>query len=74
MLPHHTVAQLFSKLAKKHVNFAIGSEFNYLEDYITKKTLVIPISQSGESVDVIQPIVRAKEKGAKIAAIVNVLG
>ncbi len=65
---------LFSKLAKKHVNFAIGSEFNYLEDYIGKGTLVIPISQSGESVDVIQPVLRAKQKGAKIAAIVNVLG
>ncbi len=65
---------LFSRVAKKHVNFAIGSEFIYLEDYVTKGTLVIPISQSGESVDVTEPVMRAKEKGATIAAIVNVLG
>jgi len=65
---------LFSKVAKKHVNFSLGSEFNYLEDYIHKGTLVIPISQSGESIDVIEPVTRAKKKGAKIAAIVNVLG
>src|SRR3990167_7954073 len=66
---------LFSKIAKKHVNFSIGSEFKYMEDFITAKTLVIPISQSGESIDVIEPVVRVKEyKGAKIAAIVNVLG
>ncbi len=65
---------LFSKLAKKHVNFAIGSEFNYLEDFIKKGSLVIPVSQSGESIDVIQPVARAKQKGAKIASIVNVLG
>ncbi|OGY23542.1 MAG: glutamine--fructose-6-phosphate aminotransferase [Candidatus Woykebacteria bacterium RBG_13_40_7b] len=65
---------LFSKVAKKHVNFSIGSEFNYLEGYIHKGTLVIPISQSGESIDVIEPVIRAKKKGAKIAAIVNVLG
>src|SRR3989344_3918193 len=65
---------LFSKIAKKHVNFAIGSEFNYLENYIEKGTLVIPISQSGESVDVIEPVTRAKKKGAKIIGIVNVLG
>ena len=65
---------LFSKLAKKHVNFAIGSEFNYLEDYLTPNSLVIPISQSGESVDVIEPVVRAKKKGVKVAALVNVLG
>lgn len=66
---------LFSKIAKKHVNFAVGSEFKYVEDFITSKTLVIPISQSGESIDVIEPALRAKkEKKAKIAAIVNVLG
>ncbi|MCL4418617.1 glutamine--fructose-6-phosphate transaminase (isomerizing) [Patescibacteria group bacterium] len=66
---------LFSKVAKKHVNFSIGSEFKYMEDFITPKTLVIPISQSGESIDVIEPVMRAKEqKGARVAAIVNVLG
>ena len=66
---------LFSKIAKKHINFSIGSEFNYIEDFITSQTLVIPISQSGESIDVIDPITRVKkEKGATVAAIVNVLG
>lgn len=66
---------LFSKVARKHVNFAIGSEFKYIENFITPKTLVIPVSQSGESIDVIEPTTKAKhEKKAKIAAIVNVLG
>jgi len=66
---------LFSKIAKKHVNFSVGSEFKYIEDFVTSKTLVVPISQSGESIDVIEPVNRAKsEKKAKIAAIVNVLG
>lgn len=65
---------LFSRVAKKHVNFSIGSEFNYLEDYLTDKSLVIPISQSGETIDVIDPVAKAKKKGSKIAAIVNVLG
>ncbi|HVZ12298.1 MAG TPA: glutamine--fructose-6-phosphate transaminase (isomerizing) [Patescibacteria group bacterium] len=66
---------LFSKIAKKHVNFAVGSEFKYIEDFIIPETLVIPISQSGESIDVIEPTNKAKrEKGAKIASIVNVLG
>lgn len=64
---------LFSKIAKKHVNFSIGSEFNYQEDYLTKNSLVIPISQSGETIDVLEPIFRAKKKGSTIAAIVNVL-
>lgn len=65
---------LFSKFAKKHVNFSVGSEFNYLQDYITPKSLVIAVSQSGESMDTVEPVVQAKKRGAKIAGLVNVLG
>ena len=65
---------LFSRIGKKHVNFSIGSEFNYLEDYLTQKSLVIPISQSGETIDVVEPVGNAKKKGCTIAALVNVLG
>lgn len=64
----------FSRIAKKHVNFSIGSEFEYIEDYLTPKSLVIAISQSGETIDVVEPIGNAKKKGSHIAAIVNVLG
>jgi glucosamine--fructose-6-phosphate aminotransferase (isomerizing) len=65
---------IFSKVAKKHVNFSIASEFNYLEDYITPQSLLIPISQSGETIDVVESVGNAKKRGAQIAAIVNVLG
>lgn len=65
---------LFSKIAKKHVNFSTGSEFNYLEDYLTPKSLLVAISQSGETIDVTGPVENAKKRGAKIAAVVNVLG
>lgn len=64
----------FSTIAKKHINFSVGSEFAYLEDYLTPKSLVIPISQSGETIDVVGPVMKAKKKKTKIAAIVNVLG
>jgi glutamine---fructose-6-phosphate transaminase (isomerizing) len=65
---------LFSRVANKHVDFSIGSEFNYLENYLTSSSLVIPISQSGETIDVVDPVANAKKRGSKIAAIVNVLG
>lgn len=65
---------LFSKIAKKHLNFSTGSEFSYLEDYLNSKSLVIAMSQSGETIDVIQPVARARVKGAKVAGITNVLG
>lgn len=65
---------LFSRIAKEHINFSIGSEFMYLEDYLTPESLVIPISQSGETIDVVEPVEKAKKKGCTVAAIVNVLG
>lgn len=65
---------LFAKIANIHVNTAPASEFNYLESFLTKKSLVISLSQSGETIDVIEPLNRAKQKGATIAALTNVLG
>lgn len=65
---------LFSKIAKKHVNHAPASEFNYLEDFLTNKSLIIALSQSGETIDVIEPLQRAKRKGSKIIALTNVKG
>lgn len=65
---------IFSKVAHRHVNFAVGSEFGYLVDFLTDKSLVLALSQSGETIDVIETVKRVKEKRAKIAALVNVLG
>jgi glucosamine--fructose-6-phosphate aminotransferase (isomerizing) len=65
---------LFSKNAHIHVNTALASEFNYLEDFLTDKSLVIALSQSGETIDVIEPLNRAREKGSKIVGLVNTLG
>lgn len=65
---------LFSKIAKRHVNWAIGSEFGYHLDFLNEKSLVIAISQSGETMDLLEGMKKAKERGATIIAIVNVLG
>lgn len=65
---------LFSTIAHTHINTAVASEFNYLEDFLTKKSLIIALSQSGETIDVVEPLHRAKQKGSKIVAITNVLG
>ena len=65
---------LFSKIAGHHLNTTVASEFNYLEDFINEKSLVVALSQSGETIDVIEPLGRAERKGAKIASVVNTLG
>lgn len=64
----------FSKIAKRHVNTTPASEFNYLEDFLKEKSLVIALSQSGETIDVVEPVQRAILKGAKVVAVTNVLG
>lgn len=69
-----TGVYLFSKIASKHVNTAAASEFNYLEDFLTDESLIIALSQSGETIDIVEPLTRAKKKGAKIVALVNALG
>lgn len=65
---------LFSKIAKAHVNYAIGSEFSYHLDFLTKKSLVVALSQSGETMDILESVKAAKTRGATIASLTNVLG
>jgi len=65
---------LFSKIAKRHLNYSYGSEFGYILDFINPKSLIIPLSQSGETIDIIDSVKKAKLKGATIASMVNVLG
>lgn len=69
-----TASYIFSKIAKKHINVVLASEFPYYEDFLTERTLIIPISQSGETADVIAAVKVAKNKGAKVLSIVNVMG
>ncbi|MCM8757463.1 MAG: glutamine--fructose-6-phosphate transaminase (isomerizing) [Candidatus Omnitrophica bacterium] len=52
----------------------VSSEFRYRRHLIDKETLVVAISQSGETADTIASIREAKAKGAKILSVCNVLG
>jgi glutamine---fructose-6-phosphate transaminase (isomerizing) len=65
-------AYLFSRIAAKHVNFAVGSEFKYHEHFLTPKSLVVALSQSGETADVIESMLAARTRGTRLGALVNV--
>ncbi len=65
-------AYLFAKISGKHINFAFGSEFSNYKDFLNNKTLMVCISQSGETADTLEAIEIAKSRGVKIASIVNV--
>jgi glutamine---fructose-6-phosphate transaminase (isomerizing) len=65
---------LFEELARIPVEVEYASEFRYRNPIITEKDVVIAISQSGETADTLAAIEMAKERGALIYGIVNVVG
>jgi glutamine---fructose-6-phosphate transaminase (isomerizing) len=69
-----SASYLFSKLASFHVNAVLASEFSAYEDFLKEDTLVIAVTQSGETIDVLDAIKTAKQKGCQIVSIVNVMG
>jgi len=64
----------FSVVAKHHVNYAPSSEFPLYHHFLVPESLLIVVSQSGETVDVLEAMETAKKKGAKVLSIVNVEG
>ena len=62
---------LFSKVGKKFCDVVMASEFGYFADSVDKNTVVIAVSQSGETADVIEGVKAAKDAGAQIISIVN---
>src|SRR4030066_1870777 len=62
---------LFSKVGRKFCDVVMASEFHYFADSVDKNTVVLAVSQSGETADVIEGVKRARAAGAQIISIVN---
>jgi glucosamine--fructose-6-phosphate aminotransferase (isomerizing) len=65
---------LFEELARIPCEVDYASEFRYRDPIIPKDTLVIVISQSGETADTLAAVREAKKRGAKVLGICNVVG
>lgn len=65
---------LFEHLARIPAETEYASEFRYRNPIIQDHTLVISISQSGETIDTLSAVEEAKERGATVLGIVNVVG
>jgi glutamine---fructose-6-phosphate transaminase (isomerizing) len=63
---------IFAKLAKMRIEPVISSEFQYVLDFIDKDSVILAISQSGETADVLNSVKHAKQLGTKILSIVNI--
>lgn len=64
--------RIFARFAKIQTSVIVSSEFQYEFDFITPNSVLVAISQSGESADVLNSVKKAREMGAKILSIVNV--
>ena len=62
------------KFAKIPVIADIASEFRYSDPFVDENTLIIIVSQSGETADTLAALRDAKEKGARVLSITNVVG
>lgn len=69
-----TAEYFFSIIAHRHVNFAPASEFPVYHHFLRPESLLVVVSQSGETADVLEAMDVAKSKGAKVLSIVNVKG
>lgn len=65
---------LFSTIAKHPAVPVVGSEFAYYHQFLTKKSLMLALSQSGETMDTLEAVKLARSHDAVIMALVNVLG
>lgn len=65
---------VIEKFAKIPVEIDIASEFRYREPMVTNKTLIIVVSQSGETADTLAVLRDSKKQGARVLAITNVVG
>lgn len=65
---------IFEELCRTPVEVEYASEFRYRNPVINKGDVIIAVSQSGETADTLVAIERAKEQGAIIFGVVNVVG
>ncbi|MGQ9593908.1 MAG: glutamine--fructose-6-phosphate transaminase (isomerizing) [Anaerolineae bacterium] len=65
---------MLEALARIPVEVDYGSEFRYRDPLVDPRTLVVAITQSGETVDTLAAMEEARRKGARLVSIVNVIG
>ena len=65
---------LIERLARVPCDVEIASEFRYRDPIVSNRTLAVAITQSGETADTVAAMREAKERGARVLAVTNMLG
>ncbi len=66
--------QLIEQWARIPVEVDVSSEFRYRDPIVDRNTLVVAITQSGETADTLAGVREARERGARVFAVTNVVG
>ena len=66
--------RMFEEMLRRPVEASVASEFRYSDPLVDAETLVVLISQSGETADTLAALREARRKGAQTLAVVNVVG
>ena len=64
----------WERLLRRPVDVVLASEFRYCDPLVNERSLVVVISQSGETLDTMAAMREAKRRGARTLAVVNVVG
>ncbi|MGM0640619.1 MAG: glutamine--fructose-6-phosphate transaminase (isomerizing) [Thermotogota bacterium] len=70
----YSMKYLIEAYSNINISLEVASEFRYMNPHVDEKTLVIAVSQSGETIDTLEGIRLAKQKGAHVLAMSNVVG
>jgi glucosamine--fructose-6-phosphate aminotransferase (isomerizing) len=70
----HAGQYLLASIAGRRVQYVTASEFSHLYPFLSARSLVVALSQSGETVDVLDAVRAAHERGASVVALSNVEG
>lgn len=65
---------LLERLARVPAEVVVASEFRYQEPVVDARTLVVAVSQSGETIDTLEALREARRRGARALAVLNVKG
>lgn len=69
-----SASYMFSKVAGKHACVILASEFENYKDFLNKNSVMVAVSQSGETADLLDAVKVAKKKDVKVLSVVNVMG
>lgn len=60
-----------AKLARRVVEVSLSSEFRELQEFLDDRSVIVAISQSGETADILEAVGIARQRGARVVALIN---